>query len=272
MYGGVILKTRILESGVCDITQNFSNSHQAIDLVREGSRLDYVVAHSDGKVIFLQDGYSNLKGSIGNLSYGNCVKIDHGNGYATLYAHMASGLNVKNGSYVKKGQRLGYMSDSGNAYGKHLHFEVWKDKKRIDPYSYLNSDLFTIDYFERNIGDVVRINGIYNSSVSTNILNPAITTGVITRIVSGARNPYLLNNGQLGWVNDDVIIDNIKYLSNPNYKGTSLVDALNQINIDSSYNNRKKLANVNNISNYVGSSEQNIMMLNLLKDGKLIAI
>ena len=48
-----------------------------------------------------------------------------------------------------------------------------------------------------------------------------------------------------------------------NLQQLHLVDALNQINIDSSYNNRKKLANVNNISNYVGSSEQNIMMLNL---------
>lgn len=266
------MKTRVLESGVCDITQNYSNSHQAIDLVRAGSRLDNVVAHTAGKVIFFQDGYSNMKGSVGNISYGNCIKIDHGNGYQTLYAHMANGLEVKKGSYVAKGQRLGYMSDSGNAYGKHLHFEVWKDGNRIDPYEYLNKDLFEKESTTKNIGDIVTINGVYISSTSMQKLTPLVTTGKITRIVKGARNPYLLNNGDIGWVNDDVIVNKTEYLSNTNYKGNSIVEALEQINVDSSFNYRNKLASANNISNYVGSSQQNIEMLNLLKTGKLISV
>lgn len=266
------MKTRVLKSGLCDITQYYNNSHQAIDLVREGYRLDYVVAHSDGKVVYVQDGYSNMKGSVGSIAYGNYIKIEHGNGYETLYAHLANGINIKNGSNVSKGQVLGYMSDSGNAYGKHLHFEVFKNGIKINPYPYLDSNLLLENLHERKIGEKVTINGVYISSDSTNKLKPVITSGIITRKVSGARNPYLLNGGQIGWVNDDVIIDNKKYLSNPIYKGTSLVDALNQINVDSSYNYRSKLANVNNISNYVGSAEQNIIMLNLLKNGKLIAI
>ena len=132
------MKTRVLERGYCDITQIYSDSHQAVDMVGESRTLDYVVAHSDGRVIFYQDGYDNIKGSVGNLSYGNCIKLDNGNGFATLYAHMQKGLLVKNGDYVKKGQRIGYMWDSGNAYGKHLHFEVWKNDVRINPYEYLN--------------------------------------------------------------------------------------------------------------------------------------
>ncbi len=137
------MKCRVLEKKECEITQGYNDNHHANDLVSGGYTLDYVVAHSDGKIIFCQDGYNNMKGSSGNASYGNCVKIDHGNGYATLYAHMQKGLLVKNGDYVKKGQRLGYMSDSGNAYGGHLHFEVWKDGNRIDPTEYLDKDLFT---------------------------------------------------------------------------------------------------------------------------------
>ena len=270
--GGVILKTRVLKSGLCDITQYYNNSHQAIDLVREGYRLDYVVAHSDGKVVYVQDGYSNMKGSVGSIAYGNYIKIEHGNGYETLYAHLASGINIKNGSNVSKGQVLGYMSDSGNAYGKHLHFEVFKNGVKIDPYPYLDSNLFENVSYNRKIGDTVTINGVYVSSDSTNKLIPVVKSGKITRIESSTRNPYLLNNGQIGWVNDNVIIDNKKYLSNPIYKGTSLVDALNQINIDSSYSNREKLAIANNIDNYIGSSEQNIKMLNLLKNGKLISV
>ena len=58
----------------------------------------------------------------------------------------------------------------------------------------------------RNIGDIVQINGIYTSSSSTRKLNPSIKSGMITRIISGAKNPYLLNNGDVGWVNDGCII------------------------------------------------------------------
>lgn len=58
----------------------------------------------------------------------------------------------------------------------------------------------------RNVGDVVTINGIYTSSSSTKKLNPAVKSGMITRIIPGARNPYLLNNGNIGWVNDSCIV------------------------------------------------------------------
>jgi len=95
------MKTRILESGICTITQNYSASHPALDIVKEGHQLDYIVAHSDGKVIFYQDGYDNMKGSFGNIGYGNFVRIDHGNGFVTMYAHMRKGLEVKNGQIVK---------------------------------------------------------------------------------------------------------------------------------------------------------------------------
>ena len=135
------MKCRVLNNEICEITQGYSNNHKAVDITGGGYTLDYIVAHSDGKVVFYQDGLNNMKGSTGNASYGNCVKIDHGNGYQTLYAHMQKGLLVRNGQEVKKGQRLGYMSDSGNAYGSHLHFEVWKDGKRINPKPYIDKDL-----------------------------------------------------------------------------------------------------------------------------------
>ena len=265
---------RVLEKGKCEITQGYSNGHNAVDIVGANYTLDYIVAHSDGKVVFFQDGLGNMKGSTGNQSYGNCVKIDHGNGYATLYAHMLKGLLVKNGDYVKKGQRLGYMSDSGNAYGGHLHFEVWKWGERINPTEYLNKDIINSESSETkyNIGDIVDINGVYVSSDSTEKLTPAITRGTITRIIEGARNPYLLDEGNIGWVGNDCIlnkVENIKYLSNTNYNGYSIVDALNQIGVDSSYSYRCKLAEANGINNYHGTAEQNTQMLNLLKQGKL---
>lgn len=58
----------------------------------------------------------------------------------------------------------------------------------------------------RNIGDMVQINGVYTSSSSTKKLTPTTKSGMITRIIPGAKNPYLLNNGNIGWVNDSCII------------------------------------------------------------------
>lgn len=56
------------------------------------------------------------------------------------------------------------------------------------------------------VGDTVTINGVYVSSESTERLNPAITKGTITRIIPGSRNPYLLEYGRIGWVNDNCIV------------------------------------------------------------------
>jgi hypothetical protein len=57
--------------------------------------------------------------------------------------------------------------------------------------------------------DIVNINGVYESSTSTTKLTPKITKGKITKIVN-ARNPYLLDNGNIGWVNDDCIIGKVE--------------------------------------------------------------
>ena len=182
---------------------------------------------------------------------------------------MKKGLSVKNGEYVNKGQIIGYMGDSGNAYGAHLHFEVWKDGVRVNSYNYLNSDLYGVNT-KYKVGDIVNINGVYVSSSSDDRLVPLIKSGTITKIIEGAKNPYLLDNGNIGWVNDDVIVvDNNRYLSNSSYNGVSIVDALNEIGVDSSYSYRSKLASLNGIDNYKGSANDNTLLLDLLKRGRL---
>lgn len=132
--------SRILKSGEIRITNVYSSSHKGVDVVKAPSSLDTVIAHSGGKVTFCQTGQKNNKGSKGNLSYGNCIKIDHGNGYSTLYAHLDK-VYVKLGQTVLQGQEIGYMGNSGNSYGGHLHFEVRKDGKKINPIPYLDADL-----------------------------------------------------------------------------------------------------------------------------------
>jgi murein DD-endopeptidase MepM/ murein hydrolase activator NlpD len=69
--------------------------------------------------------------------YGNAVEIDNGNGISTLYGH-ASTLTVKEGDSVKAGDPVALVGHTGRATGSHLHFEVRKDGKPIDPQSTLN--------------------------------------------------------------------------------------------------------------------------------------
>lgn len=214
-----------------------------------------------------------MQGSTGLDSYGNYIKIDHGNNFQTLYAHLEKNLPVKIGKVVNKGDFLGNMSNSGNAYGSHLHFEVHENYSQVNPEKYLNEDFENkpSKKLKYRLGQTVKIDGVYISSTSNERLTPTITYGKITRIIENAHNPYLLENGQIGWVNDDCIIEESKpiYLSNNSYLGFSIVDALKEINVDSSYQYRSDLAKLNGIENYTGTGIQNTNMLNLLKKGKL---
>jgi murein DD-endopeptidase MepM/ murein hydrolase activator NlpD len=86
-----------------------------------------IVAADDGTVIVAQ----YLRG------YGNTVIINHGSGLWTLYAHMSK-TSVKQGASVTKGKtKIGEVGSTGRSTGNHLHFEVRKDEKPVDPMKYL---------------------------------------------------------------------------------------------------------------------------------------
>lgn len=120
------------------------------------------------------------------------------------------------------------------------------------------------------VGDEVEFNYVFLTSESTTPLRPYRTIGRITRIVPGARNPYLIGDDS-GWVNDQVIERQIKYLAAPDYQGNSLTEALLSIGEDSSFASRAKLAKLNGIDNYQGTQKQNDVLLALLKAGNLKA-
>ena len=77
--------------------------------------------------------------------YGNYVKINHGFGYETLYAHMSKYI-VKRGQKVKRGEVIGYVGNSGISTAPHLHYEVRKDNKKINPMNFYYNDLSPDEY------------------------------------------------------------------------------------------------------------------------------
>jgi murein DD-endopeptidase MepM/ murein hydrolase activator NlpD len=81
-----------------------------------------ILAAADGKVIF--------SGKLGG--YGNVVKIRHKENYMTLYAHQ-SRIKVKDGKWVKQGEIIGYVGNTGRSTGPHLHFGLYKNGRPIDP-------------------------------------------------------------------------------------------------------------------------------------------
>ena len=83
-----------------------------------------VVAADNGTVIMTEP----------NGGYGNCIMIDHGNGYYSLYGHL-SGYAVSYGQNVFQGQTIGYVGESGWSTGPHLHFEIRDGGAAVDPES-----------------------------------------------------------------------------------------------------------------------------------------
>lgn len=68
--------------------------------------------------------------------YGKMVEINHGGGYITRYGHQ-SDLLVKAGEVVKKGEVVGLMGSSGRSTGPHVHFEIHKNGRAVDPVTYI---------------------------------------------------------------------------------------------------------------------------------------
>ena len=103
------------------------NGHRGIDIATRGTTPGAPIYASDAGVVVL---------SGWNGGFGNCVIVDHGNGYQTLYGHL-SALYPQQGQNVRRGQAIGKMGSTGNSTGVHLHFEISYQGALVDPLRYL---------------------------------------------------------------------------------------------------------------------------------------
>jgi murein DD-endopeptidase MepM/ murein hydrolase activator NlpD len=118
----------ILSSGFGVRTSPFTDTpvvHQGLDIVaRPGVP---VRAAAAGRVV--RSGYESL--------YGNVVVLEHGNGYRTLYAHLAE-RTAAAGDIVQKGNPIGTVGDTGRTTGPHLHYEVHLNGLAVNPSRFLD--------------------------------------------------------------------------------------------------------------------------------------
>ncbi|MAI42493.1 MAG: hypothetical protein CMP95_08535 [Gammaproteobacteria bacterium] len=99
--------------------------HTGVDFAgKEGSN---VIAVAAGVVVY----------SGSRSGFGKVVEINHGSGFTTLYGHHKKNL-VNVGDIVKKGHVVGLMGSSGRSTGPHVHFEVYKNGRTVDPSSYIH--------------------------------------------------------------------------------------------------------------------------------------
>ncbi|ACR12621.1 M23 family metallopeptidase [Teredinibacter turnerae] len=99
--------------------------HAGVDFAgKEGSD---IIAVASGVVTWSGERYG----------YGQMVEVNHGNGFSTRYAHCKENL-VKVGDVIKKGQVVALMGSSGRSTGPHVHFEVYKNGRTVDPATYIH--------------------------------------------------------------------------------------------------------------------------------------
>ena len=117
------------------ITSNFSYSrwHPILHRYRPHHGTDFG-ARKGTPLLAVNAGRVSFSGWMGG--YGNVVKIRHGDGYESLYAHQ-SRRRAQVGQTVKKGQIIGYVGSTGRSTGPHLHFGLMKNGRWIDPMSVL---------------------------------------------------------------------------------------------------------------------------------------
>ena len=117
-------------------------NHNGFDLAaNQGSK---VYATADGRVSLAK---------ISNQGYGNHILIEHRFGFETKYGHLQQIL-ISNGEFVNQGQLIGYVGTTGLSTGPHLHYEIIKNNKLIDPYPSFN---LSYNYLSRYVNSTKQV-------------------------------------------------------------------------------------------------------------------
>lgn len=144
------IKTYALQKGdhymTLDIGYTYSNGslHKGIDIIgnpNTNNGYDYIVAVAAGKVVAYCNTIEGVIKDTGTKGCGNYVTIETDDGYRWRYMHMTKGsVKVKTGDRVAQGQVIGYMGNTGNSTGRHLHLDVSRKGKLSGGYYVSSQD------------------------------------------------------------------------------------------------------------------------------------
>jgi len=144
-----------------ELTRLASGFGRRIDPIYKVRRMHYGVDFSAPRgtpVYTTGDGVvKKVKTNYGG--YGKEILIDHGYGYVTRYAHLSE-FNIKKGQKVKRGECIGYIGSTGKSTAPHLHYEVIKDKRKVNPVHYFYNDLNEKEYQK-----ILELSSIENQSL-----------------------------------------------------------------------------------------------------------
>tara|TARA_B100001027_G_scaffold179417_1_gene130787 strand:+ start:127 stop:1032 length:906 start_codon:yes stop_codon:yes gene_type:complete len=126
---------RPVEGGYLNSTFGYRND--PIDHVRRFHQGQDITVKSGTPVLSPADGV--VKRAYYAGGFGNHIKLEHGSGYTTLFAHLSK-INVKHGQIVKRGQIIGYTGNTGRSTAPHLHYEIHHNGKPQNPLDYFFSE------------------------------------------------------------------------------------------------------------------------------------
>ena len=191
IYGGEPIYTVITSKFTASRTiDGVTKAHNGVDIGKDGACVtnDYVIiASRPGTVIATSDGCpdaaNNYANKYGCNSFGNYVKIDHGDGVITVYGHLRNGsVSVEEDQYVYQGQKLGVMGTSGSSTGCHLHFGIMLNGAYVDPLNYVSIDnprpTGEIDW------DVEHVGSNNKQTVCLNLKNSGFSNNAIAAIMT----------------------------------------------------------------------------------------
>lgn len=125
-------RTGLLMPVVGRVTSNFgARRHPILGYTRMHSGVDFGAPHGS-PIYAVGDATVSFAGWSGG--HGNMVKLSHGGGFGTGYAHM-SRIAVSSGSHVRAGQVIGYVGSTGLSTGPHLHYELYRNGAKVNPLS-----------------------------------------------------------------------------------------------------------------------------------------
>lgn len=125
-----------------DLTRIASGYGYRIDPFTKKRRFHYGMDFSarKGTPIYATGNGTVRRADNRSSGFGKHIRIDHGFGYVSLYAHLSK-YNVRRGQKVKRGDIIGFVGNTGRSRGPHLHYEILKDNKKINPLNFYYGNL-----------------------------------------------------------------------------------------------------------------------------------